>query len=163
VGLVAIVLLHLSVLAGGVFRLVCSNVDCHMYPDPKALATLELFFTVCAISFPLLWTFSISRKLPKRCNNLDDGINRISQSRLFDDDTFADLGSRDDPIYRLKLARGLYYYGVTTGRDGKQHLTVDRVAEVKEGIKQRQSEKALENFQYSGNWFGRKYQKWKTK
>jgi len=69
-----------------------------MYPDPKALATLELSFTVYAISFPLLWTFSISRKLPKKYNNLADGINLISQSRLLDDDTFADLGSRDDLI-----------------------------------------------------------------
>lgn len=123
-GVVAIVSLHLSVLAGGVFSFVCSNVDCHI---PKALATLELFFTVCAISFPLLWTFSISRKLPKKYNNLADAISLISQSRLLDDDTFADLSSMDGPIYRLKLARGLYYYGVTTGRDGMQHLTVDRV------------------------------------
>jgi len=166
VGVVSIVSFHLSSLAGGVFEPRCDN-DlpdvCRIYPNIKVLKTLRDFFAVYALSLTLLWSFSVSRKLPRNYYNLADGINLISQSRLLYDDAFADLSSKDELVYRLKLARGLYFYGVATGLDGEQHLTVDRIAQVENGIKRRQTEVGLKNFQYSGTGIGEKYREWRLK
>ena len=157
VGIVSLMSFHLTVLAGGVFapRYDATHGEPRMFPQTSALITLELFFTVYALSLMLPWTFAVSRKLPKKYYTLADRINLISQSRLLDDKDFGNLTEKRDLLAQLLLSRRQYFYGHTTGRDGKKQLTIDWV----DG----QGDEGWKVSKYSGTRLGEKYREWRSK
>ncbi|KXG46173.1 Protein of unknown function DUF3433 [Penicillium griseofulvum] len=133
ISLTSLLSLAIPILAGGVFIAL-------WYPshdDIRISAFLPAFYAligVCglyALSFVAIWP-GRSRHLPHDISTLADLMSYIYQSPLLSDKILREPRSKTDLVTRLIIAppseRQLpsYGFGIYVGRDGKEHLGIDR-------------------------------------
>ena len=125
----------LPILAGGVFtaQFFVSTQDVRIAGCMPAYTALTVFVAIYALSFLLIWP-THKRRLPHDIRTLRELISFMYQSPLLSDPAFKEPRSKVDLVTRLvgdpaqKRKDGLYAFGVYAGRDGKEHLGIDRLA-----------------------------------
>ncbi|KAE8390919.1 hypothetical protein BDV23DRAFT_172019 [Aspergillus alliaceus] len=123
----------IPILAGGVF--IALN-----YPSQgeiRIAALMPAFYAM--VAFCALYTVSLLCTWPRRCrylphdiSTLADQISFLYQSPLLSDKILREPRSKADLVTRLVMAppgdreHPLYGFGIYVGRDGKEHLGIDR-------------------------------------
>ncbi|KAE8148800.1 hypothetical protein BDV25DRAFT_157609 [Aspergillus avenaceus] len=133
ISLMSVVSAALPILAGGVF--IALN-----YPSEQEIriaALMPAFYAIvafCALytaSFLCIWPRR-RRYLPHDISTLADQISFLYQSPLLSDKILREPRSKADLVTRLVMAPPgdrqypMYGFGVYVGRDGKEHLGIDR-------------------------------------
>ncbi|KLJ13850.1 hypothetical protein EMPG_11232 [Blastomyces silverae] len=129
--------LAIPVLAGGIFM-------ARFYPDQDqiristflpAYYTLMAFVIIYALSFLVLWPRR-KRYLPHAIYSYADIISFLYQSPLLSDKVFRQPRTKADLVTRVIVAppgegeKALYAFGLYHGRDGQEHLGIDRLRRV---------------------------------
>jgi Protein of unknown function (DUF3433) len=135
----------IPVLAGGIFTaLFFDQSEVRIAATMPAYYTLCVFLAVYAFSFLVIWP-KRKRYLPHSIDTLADYLSFLYQSPLLVDEVFRDLRSKRDLVSRLGLAgreremeggektRPRYAFGIYVGRDGREHLGIDRLMRVGSG------------------------------
>ncbi|KAJ5372731.1 hypothetical protein N7517_004737 [Penicillium concentricum] len=133
ISLMSLLSLAIPILAGGVFIAL-------WYPshdDIRISAFLPAFYALIAacglyaVSFVAIWP-GRRRYLPHDISTLADLMSYIYQSPLLSDKILREPRSKTDLVTRLIIAPPserdlpLYGFGIYVGRDGKEHLGIDR-------------------------------------
>ena len=134
ISFVSIISILLPILGGGIFtaQFVISKQDVLMRACMPAYYALVVFVIIYALSFLVIWP-TRKRHLPHDIRTLADLIGFVYQSPLLGDPTFRGIWSKIDLVTRLlggppsEMAKVRYGFGVYVGRDGKEHLGVDRL------------------------------------
>ncbi|PWY68521.1 phosphoribosylaminoimidazole-succinocarboxamide synthase [Aspergillus sclerotioniger CBS 115572] len=123
----------IPILAGGVFIAL-------YHPSDDAIrisALMPAFYTMVAfcalymLSFLCIWPRRC-RRLPHEVNTLADQMSFLYQSPLLADKILREPRSKADLVTRLVVAppgdreHSMYGFGIYVGRDGKEHLGIDR-------------------------------------
>ncbi|KAI9733424.1 MAG: hypothetical protein M1834_003508 [Cirrosporium novae-zelandiae] len=124
----------IPILAGGVFtaQFHISSQTVLMTAQMPSFYVLVVFTIIYALSTSLLWP-TRKRYLPHSIRTIPDLISFLYQSPLLNDTAFRDPISKTDLVTRLlavprgETAPPKYAFGVYRGRDGKEHLGVDRL------------------------------------
>ncbi|KAG5301313.1 DUF3433 superfamily domain-containing protein [Histoplasma ohiense] len=129
--------LAIPVLAGGMFM-------ARFYPEQDqiristllpAYYTLMAFVIIYAFSFLVLWPRR-KRYLPHAIYSYADIISFLYQSPLLSDRVFRQPRTKADLVTRVVIAppgegeKALYAFGLYQGRDGQEHLGIDRLRRV---------------------------------
>lgn len=134
ISLISLLSLAIPILAGGVFIAL-------WYPSVNGVKIASLMPAFYAlVAFCALYTISLlaiwpsrSRYLPHDITTLAEQVSFLYQSPLLADKLLREPRSRTDLVTRLVMAppgeRGFpaYGFGVYVGRDGREHLGIDRV------------------------------------
>lgn len=131
---ISLLSITLPILGGGIFtaQFFTSEQEVRVAADMPAFYALLVFVIIYAISFLLVWP-TRSRHLPHDIQTLADLISFLYQSPLLDDTAFKGPRSKPDLVTRLlsvqpgEKARSRYAFGVFRGRDGNEHLGIDRL------------------------------------
>ncbi|KAK2739631.1 hypothetical protein FQN55_009367 [Onygenales sp. PD_40] len=129
--------LAIPVLAGGVFMARQSSEDNKVRISTflPAYYTLMGFVIIYALSFLILWPRR-KRYLPHAIYTYADIISFLYQSPLLEDKVFREPRTKADLVTRTMIAppgegdRAAYAFGVYQGRDGREHLGIDRLRRV---------------------------------
>lgn len=140
ISLVGVIASLIPVLAGGVFtaQLFSTNQSVRMVASMPGYIALCVFVAIYALSFVIIWP-TRRRYLPHSIDTLADQLSFLYASGLMSElwniRTKADLVGRlvGTPAgltgdWREKRPRARYAFGVYTGRDGKEHLGIDRLS-----------------------------------
>ncbi|KAI9833290.1 MAG: hypothetical protein M1819_003685 [Sarea resinae] len=133
--LMSIVSAVFPILGGGVFwaELYEPENRVRMTSDLSAFYALVAFAVIYAISLLAIWRPGSKRHLPHGARCLAEVISFIYQSPLLADPVFRSPRSKTDLVTRLlavpvgETERARYGFGVYRGRDGREHLGIDRV------------------------------------
>jgi hypothetical protein len=123
----------IPILAGGVFIALWypSHGDIRISALMPAFYALIAFCALYAVSFLAIWP-GRRRYLPHDITTLADLMSYIYQSPLLSDKILREPRSKTDLVTRLIVAPPserqlpLYGFGIYVGRDGKEHLGIDR-------------------------------------
>ncbi|PGH14359.1 hypothetical protein AJ80_05949 [Polytolypa hystricis UAMH7299] len=126
--------LAIPVLAGGVFmaRFYVRENQVRISSYMPAYYTLIGFLAIYALSFLFVWPRR-QRYLPHAHTSYADVISFLYQSPLLADKVFREPKTNADLVARAMVAppgegdTALYAFGVYRGRDGKEHLGIDRL------------------------------------
>ncbi|PGH32085.1 hypothetical protein GX50_05154 [[Emmonsia] crescens] len=129
--------LAIPVLAGGVFmaRLYPEHDQIRISTFLPAYYTLMAFVIIYALSFLVLWPRR-KRYLPHAIYTYADIISFLYQSPLLSDRVFREPRTKADLVARVIVAppgegeKALYAFGLYHGRDGQEHLGIDRLRRV---------------------------------
>jgi hypothetical protein len=137
---VTLIAATLPILAGGVFwtEFYISEQRVRISTQAAALYPLTVFLVLYTLAYTLVFA-GHKRALPNRGVSLADTMALLHQSRLLNDAAFASPATKtalvtrllSPPVgernarYRMEVPR--YGYGKYFGRDGKQHVGVDRI------------------------------------
>jgi hypothetical protein len=140
VAFVGVLAALIPVLAGGVFtaQLFSSDSSVRMVASVPGYIALCVFVTIYALSFATIWP-TRKRYLTHSIYTIADHLSFLYASGLMSElwniRTKADLVSRlvGTPAgltgdWRDKRPRARYAFGIFTGRDGKEHLGIDRIS-----------------------------------
>jgi hypothetical protein len=128
----------IPVLAGGVFtaQYFRKEDQIRVVATMPAYYALVVFVTVYAASLLVVWP-KRKRYLPHRIHTLADLLSFMYQSRLLTDPMFREVKTKADLVGRLVVPavgeetgwhRGASYaFGIYIGRDGREHLGIDRL------------------------------------
>ncbi|KZF20433.1 hypothetical protein L228DRAFT_233038 [Xylona heveae TC161] len=130
----SIVSVTLPVLAGGVFwaELFVDDSQVRMAADLSAFYAIIVFLIIYVLSLACIWPTK-KRYLPHGIATLAEIISFVYQSPLLGDLAFKEPKSKTDLVTRLlsapprETAIPLYAFGVYLGRDGREHLGIDRL------------------------------------
>ncbi|PLB34886.1 DUF3433 domain-containing protein [Aspergillus candidus] len=133
ISLMSLVSAALPILAGGVFIALWypSHDEIRIGAHMPAFYALIVFCAVYMASFLCIWP-GRSRYLPHDISTLADQISFLYQSPLLADKLLREPRSKTDLVTRLVIAppgdreHSVYGFGVYIGRDGKEHLGIDR-------------------------------------
>lgn len=133
ISLMSIVSAALPILAGGVFIALWypSQEQVRIAALMPAFYTLVAFCALYTVSFLCIWPRR-SRYLPHDISTLADQISFFYQSPLLADKLLREPRSKTDLVTRLVTAPPgereypMYGFGIYVGRDGKEHLGIDR-------------------------------------
>ncbi|KAL8667214.1 MAG: hypothetical protein Q9202_000787 [Teloschistes flavicans] len=123
----------LPLLSGGVFtaQYFIPSQQVRVAADEAGYYALVVFVVIYALSFLIIWPTK-KRRLPHDIRTLGQVLSFVYQSRLLNDATFWQPRSKTDLVTRL-LGRltgdkgsSRYAFGVYVGRDGREHLGIDR-------------------------------------
>ena len=131
---VSLISITLPILGGGIFtaQFVVSKQDVLMRACMPAYYALIVFTIIYALSFLVIWP-TRKRYLPHDIRTLADLISFVYQSPLLGDPAFRGPWTKIDLVTRLlgvppgETMKVRYGFGVYMGRDGKEHLGVDRL------------------------------------
>ena len=134
ISFVSIMSITLPILGGGIFtaQFVISKQDVRMAAYMPAYYALVVFTIIYTLSFLVIWP-TRSRYLPHDIRTLADLLSFVYQSPLLGDPAFRGPRSKIDLVTRLlsvppgERAKLRYAFGVYVGRDGKEHLGIDRL------------------------------------
>jgi len=141
ISFVSLMALTIPVLAGGVFtaQLFTSDNEVRMVASMPGYIALCVFLTVYALSYITIWP-TRKRYLPHNINTLANLMSFLYASPLFGDGAFRNVNSKADLVDRLVGASaGLtaetrdpkpsarFAFGIYMGRDGREHLGIDRL------------------------------------
>ncbi|KAL8777289.1 MAG: hypothetical protein Q9194_002634 [Teloschistes cf. exilis] len=124
----------LPLLSGGVFtaQYFVPSQQVRVAADDAGYYVLVVFIVMYALSFLIIWPTK-KRRLPHDIRTLGQVLSFVYQSRLLNDATFWQPRSKIDLVTRL-LGRltgdkgsSRYAFGVYMGRDGREHLGIDRL------------------------------------
>jgi hypothetical protein len=138
ISFVSLMSITIPVLAGGVFtaQYFRKEDQIRVAATMPAYYALVVFVTVYAASFLLIWP-KRKRYLPHPIHTLADLLSFMYQSPLLTDPAFRELKTKADLVGRLvvpavgeetgrdRAAR--YAFGIYIGRDGREHLGIDRL------------------------------------
>ncbi|OJD17581.1 hypothetical protein AJ78_02332 [Emergomyces pasteurianus Ep9510] len=137
ISFISLASLSIPVLSGGVFM-------ARFYPEHDhirisaflpAYYTMMAFVIIYALSFLVLWPRR-KRYLPHAIYTYADIISFFYQSPLLSDKVFREPRTKADLVTRVIVAppgegeKALYAFGLYHGRDGQDHLGVDRLRRV---------------------------------
>jgi hypothetical protein len=133
ISLMSIVSAALPILAGGVFIALWypSHEEVRIAALMPAFYTLVAFCALYTVSFLCIWPRRY-RYLPHDISTLADQISFFYQSPLLADKLLREPRSKTDLVTRLVTAPPgereypMYGFGIYVGRDGKEHLGIDR-------------------------------------
>lgn len=131
---ISILSITLPILAGGIFtaQFFTSDQEVRVAADMAGFYALLVFLILYVISFLFFWP-TRSRHLPHDIKTLADLISFLYQSPLLDDTAFKGPRSKTDLVTRLLSSQPAggthprYAFGLFKGRDGNEHLGIDRV------------------------------------
>lgn len=137
---ISLLSITLPILGGGIFtaQFFTSEQEVRVAADMSAFYALLVFVILYAISFSLVWP-TRSRHLPHDIQTLADLISFLYQSPLLDDTAFRGPRSKPDLVTRLlsgppgEKIRPRYAFGMFRGRDGNEHLGIDRLERPESG------------------------------
>jgi Protein of unknown function (DUF3433) len=134
ISLVSLTSLMIPVLAGGIF-----TAQYFDQSEVRIAATLPAYYALCvflaiySFSFLIIWP-KRKRYLPHSINTLADYLSFLYQSPLLTDTPFRAPRTKADLVGRLlvsqKSAESMvptYAFGIYVGRDGREHLGIDRL------------------------------------
>lgn len=124
----------LPVLGGGIFtaQFFAAEQEVREAACMPAFYALVVFVIIYATSFLFIWP-GRRRCLPHDVRTLADLISFVYQSQILDDAAFSTPMSKTDLVTRLlspppgEKTKPKYAFGVFMGRDGKEHLGIDRL------------------------------------
>ncbi|KAL8652281.1 MAG: hypothetical protein Q9226_004337 [Calogaya cf. arnoldii] len=124
----------LPVLGGGVFtaQYFIPTQEVRVAADMPGYYALVIFVVVYSLSFIAIWPRQ-KRRLPHDIRTLGQILSFVYESRLSHDAVFWQPRSRIDLVTRLlgtltgDKGSSRYAFGVYMGRDGKEHLGIDRL------------------------------------
>ncbi|KAJ5772265.1 hypothetical protein N7520_002794 [Penicillium odoratum] len=130
---ISLVSIAIPILAGGIFIALWypSDNDVRISAVMPAYYTLIAFCALYAVSFVVVWP-GRRRYLPHDISTLSDLMSFLYQSPLLADKLLREPRSKTDLVTRLIVAppserlRPMYGFGIYVGRDGKEHLGIDR-------------------------------------
>ncbi|MCJ1473484.1 hypothetical protein MMC13_002135 [Lambiella insularis] len=133
ISFISLLSITLPVIAGGVFTAEF-NVpaqDVREVATMPAYYALVVFIIIYALSFLALWP-EPKRYLPHDIRTVGDIISFVYQSQMTNDAAFREPRSKTDLVTRLLSSEGAtamprYAFGVYVGRDGTEHLGIDRL------------------------------------
>ncbi|KAJ5407580.1 hypothetical protein N7509_001463 [Penicillium cosmopolitanum] len=133
ISFVSIVSIAIPILAGGVFIALWypSHQDVRITSLMPAFYALVAFCALYAVSFLAIWP-GRRRYLPHDITTLADLMSYFYQSPLLADKLLREPRSKTDLVTRLIVAPPserllpMYGFGIYVGRDGKEHLGIDR-------------------------------------
>ncbi|EAW09343.1 DUF3433 domain-containing protein [Aspergillus clavatus NRRL 1] len=133
ISLMGIVSAALPILAGGVFIALWypSHDEVRIAALMPAFYALVAFCALYTVSFLCIWPRR-RRHLPHDISTLADQMSFVYQSPLLADSLLREPRSKADLVTRLVTAAPgdreypLYGFGIYVGRDGKEHLGIDR-------------------------------------
>ncbi|CAI7616665.1 unnamed protein product [Penicillium glandicola] len=133
ISLMSILSLAIPILAGGVFIALWfpSHDDIRISASMPAFYALIAFCGLYAASFVVIWP-GRRRYLPHDITTLADLMSYLYQSPLLSDKILREPRSKTDLVTRLVISppsarqMPLYGFGIYVGRDGKEHLGIDR-------------------------------------
>ena len=131
---VSLLAITLPILGGGIFtaQFFPSEQEVRVAADMAGFYALLVFVILYAISFLFVWP-TRTRHLPHDIKTLADLTSFLYQSPLLDDAAFKAPRSKTDLVTRLLSAQPgekthpRYAFGVFRGRDGNEHLGIDRL------------------------------------
>jgi hypothetical protein len=132
---ISLVSIAIPIIAGGIFIALWypSDNDVRISALMPAYYALIAFCAMYAISFLATWP-GRRRYLPHDIATLSDLMSFLYQSPLLADKLLREPRSKTDLVTRLIVAppserlRPMYGFGIYVGRDGKEHLGIDRFA-----------------------------------
>ncbi|KAJ5632801.1 hypothetical protein N7490_009140 [Penicillium lividum] len=132
---ISLVSIAIPILAGGIFIALWypSDNDVRISAVMPAYYTLIALCALYAVSFVVVWP-GRRRYLPHDISTLSDLMSFLYQSPLLADKLLREPRSKTDLVTRLIVAppserlRPIYGFGIYVGRDGKEHLGIDRFA-----------------------------------
>lgn len=133
ISFMSLVSLAIPILAGGVFLALWypSDNTVRISALMPAFYALVAFCAVYAVSFLAIWPGRL-RYLPHDISTLADLMSYLYQSPLLADKLLREPRSKTDLVTRLIVAPPserlfpMYGFGIYVGRDGKEHLGIDR-------------------------------------
>ncbi|KAJ5124140.1 uncharacterized protein N7515_007965 [Penicillium bovifimosum] len=133
ISLMSLVSVAIPILAGGVFIALWfpSHNDIRISALMPAFYALVAFCGLYAVSFLAIWPGK-TRYLPHDITTLADLMSYLYQSPLLSDKILREPRSKTDLVTRLIIAppsereQPRYGFGIYIGRDGKEHLGIDR-------------------------------------
>ncbi len=134
ISLISLLSLILPILGGGIFypKYNITTQQVLIVAHLPAFYTLIVFLIIYAFSFLLIFP-GRKRYLPHGITTLAEVISFVYQSPLLDDAAFRQPRSKTDLVTRLLNAprgegsKAKYAFGIYRGRDGEEHLGVDRL------------------------------------
>ena len=134
ISFVSLLSLTLPILAGGIFtaQFVVKTQDIRIIASMPGYYALVLFVAIYAVSFVVIWP-TRKRRLPHDISSLGQLISFVYQSPILTEPAFSEPKSRIDLVTKLlgtpagekEIPR--YAFKVYVGRDGKEHLGIDRL------------------------------------
>ena len=122
----------LPVLAGGIFLAHDYGDEIRISTYLPAYYTLMAFVIICALSYSMIWPRR-KRYLPHPLATYADVISFLYQSPLLLDEVLREPKSKEDLVTRVSAASPgedespKYAFGLYRGRDGREHLGIDRL------------------------------------
>ncbi|KAL5332850.1 hypothetical protein BJX70DRAFT_382715 [Aspergillus crustosus] len=132
ISLISVISGAIPILAGGVFiALTYPEDEIKVTPLMPAFYAIVAFCAVYMVSFLALWP-GRRRYLPHDINTLADQVSFLYQSPLLSDKLLREPRSKTDLVTRLVITPPgdreypRYGFGIYIGRDGREHLGIDR-------------------------------------
>ncbi|KAL8692806.1 MAG: hypothetical protein Q9224_003885 [Gallowayella concinna] len=124
----------LPILGGGVFtaQYFIPRQEVRVAADMSGFYALVVFVVICSLSFLMIWPRQ-KRRLPHDIRTLGQILSFVYESRLLHDAVFWQPRSKTDLVTRLvgtltgDKGSSRYAFGVYRGRDGCEHLGIDRL------------------------------------
>ncbi|KAL9608130.1 MAG: hypothetical protein Q9167_007022 [Letrouitia subvulpina] len=134
ISFISLMSITLPVLSGGIFtaQFFVETQDIRMAASMPGYYALVVFVVLYSLSFLAIWPTK-KRSLPHDISTLGQIISYVYGSQLMDDAAFWQPRSKTDLVTRLlggltgDRGSSRYAFGVYTGRDGKEHLGIDRL------------------------------------
>lgn len=135
ISLVALVSFALPILAGGIFTALSfpgpdSTSQVRITAFMPAFYALIVFLGIYTFSFFAIWP-TRKRYLPHGIYTLSDLLSFVYQSPLLTDSVFRDVRTKSAMVKRLAQSETdgtqRFTFGVFVGRDGREHLGIDRL------------------------------------
>ena len=134
ISFISVLSITFSVLGGGIFTAEF-NVPAQEVREVATMPAyyaLTVFVVIYAFSFLALWP-AAKRRLPHDIRTVGDLVSFVYQSRMTSEAAFVEPATKTDLVTRLlsvpsgenQMPR--YAFGVYVGRDGKEHLGIDRL------------------------------------
>lgn len=134
ISFISVLSITFPILGGGIFTAEF-NVPAQQVREVATMPAyyaLTVFVVIYAFSFLALWP-EAKRRLPHDIRTVGDLVSFVYQSRMTSDAAFVEPTTRTDLLTSLlTIPRGenrlpRYAFGVYVGRDGKEHLGIDRL------------------------------------
>ncbi|KAL8770226.1 MAG: hypothetical protein Q9209_004068 [Squamulea sp. 1 TL-2023] len=130
----------LPVLSGGVFtaQYFIPRQEVRVVASMSGYSALVAFVVIYSLSFLIIWPRQ-KRRLPHDIRTLGQVLSFVYESRLLNDAVFWQPRSRIDLVTRLlgtltgDSGSSRYAFGVYMGRDGREHLGIDRLSRPESG------------------------------
>lgn len=134
ISFISLLSLTLPILAGGIFtaQFVVKTQDIRVIASMPGYYALVLFVAIYAVSFVVIWP-TRKRRLPHDISTLGQLVSFVYQSPLLTEAAFAEPKSKIDLVTKLlgtpagEKEIPMYAFKVYVGRDGKEHLGIDRL------------------------------------
>ena len=138
ISFVSLMSISIPVLAGGVFtaQYFKKENEIRVAATMPAYIALVVFVAVYAASFFIVWP-TRKRYLPHKIHTLADLLSFMYQSPLLKDPAFQEPKTKPDLVGRLVVPAigeetgrdrsARYAFGIYIGRDGREHLGIDRL------------------------------------